>query len=146
MGTTLIKASDVRGDSNEPGDADFSGSQFDEARVHEYRFRMLEETYRWHWGAKEQRWRHELFPELHYAWVLDPNSLPPQSQRRFHIDLATMVLKTKNGSFQLPKDGDGSGDEEREIWTEEVVPHFETNSVGWEPRFLMRNGAFTIHE
>jgi hypothetical protein len=54
-----------------------------------------------------------------------------------------MVLKTAAGVFHLPKDSDGKGEAERKIWREYVVPHFAT---GWEPRFLLRDGAFTIHE
>ncbi|MEY4700102.1 MAG: hypothetical protein RL326_289 [Pseudomonadota bacterium] len=162
MGSTLVRDSDFR-EADEEIEADEQGDQSDERqegngeqeergaeeqerRVHEYRYRMLQESYRWHHGGREQRWQFEQFPELHFAWVLDPNSLPPQAQRKFHLDLATMVLKTKEGTFQLPKDSDGTGDEERAIWAEQVVPHFERDSTGWEPRFLMRNGAFSIYE
>jgi hypothetical protein len=159
MGSTLVRDSDFR-EVDEEMEADEQSEEQQEAgaeredgeaeaqerRVHEYRYRMLQESYRWHHGGREQRWHFEQFPELHFAWVLDPNSLPPQAQRKFHLDVATMVLKTKEGTFQLPKDGDGTGDEERAIWAEQVVPHFEGDSTGWEPRFLMRNGAFSIYE
>jgi hypothetical protein len=152
MGSTLIRESDLREESEEREDDEQQDEQGvdsaepQERRVHEYRYRMLQESYRWHHGGREQGWHFEQFPELHFAWVLDPNSLPPETRRRFHLDLATMVLKTKDGTFQLPKDGDGTGDEERAVWAEHVVPHFEQNSTGWEPRFLMRNGAFSIYE
>ena len=149
MGSTLITDTDSRinpsqdeQDANEGTDI----SDGEELPVHEYRYRMLQESYRWHLGAREHGWRYELYPELHFAWVLDPNSLPPKSERRFHLDLATMQLTTKEGTFQLPKNGDGFGQEEREIWRRYVVPHFVNDSTGWEPRFLMRDGAFTIHE
>jgi hypothetical protein len=111
--------------------------------THEYRYRMLEEAYRWHLGAREQGWSNAQYPVLYSAFVLDPSSLPPVEARRFELDLATMVLKTAAGVFHLPKDSDGKGEAERKIWREYVVPHFAT---GWEPRFLLRDGAFTIHE
>jgi hypothetical protein len=111
--------------------------------VHEYRYRMLEESYRWYLGAREQGWSIGQYPVLYSAFVLDPSALPPAGARRFELDLATMVLKTPSGEFQLPKDSDGRGETERKIWREYVVPHFGT---GWEPRFLLRDGAFTIHE
>jgi len=146
MGCTIIRDSDSTQGRDERGGQQLNAAESPERRVHEYRYRMLQESYRWYHGAREQRWQFEHFPELHFAWVLDPNSLPPKSERRFHLDLATMVLRTKAGKFQLPKDGDGMGEEERAIWAEHVVPHFERDSVGWEPRFLMRNGAFSIYE
>lgn len=152
MGYTLVRDSDFREVDEDQQEDDQSEQQEDaggepqERRVHEYRYRMLQECYRWYHGGREQGWHFEQFPELHFAWVLDPNSLPPQSQRRFHVDLATMVLKTQDGTFQLPTDGDGTGEEERALWAEHVVPHFENHSTGWEPRFLMRHGAFSIYE
>jgi len=152
MGSTLVRDSDFREvDEDQQEDAqdeqqEDNSNEPQERRVHEYRYRMLQECYRWFHGGREQGWNFEQFPELHFAWVLDPNSLPPQSQRRFHIDLATMALKTQDGTFQLPTDGDGTGEEERALWAEHVVPHFENNSTGWEPRFLMRHGAFSIYE
>lgn len=157
MGSTLISDTDLRQTTQErqqeQQDAD-RGEElsfedalaFQQRPVHEYRYRMLEETYRWYRGAKEQGWQREQFPILHFAWVLDPNSLPPASQRKFEIDLATMVLKTPEGSFQLPKDGNGMGEEERELWRQYVVPFLGSESEGWEPRFLLRDGAFQIHE
>ena len=111
--------------------------------IHDYRFRMLEEAYRWHLGGREQGWSNSQYPVLYSAFVLDPSSLPPAETRRFELDLATMVLKTPAGVFHLPKDSDGKGEIERKIWSEHVVPQFGT---GWEPRFLLRDGAFTIHE
>jgi hypothetical protein len=149
MGSTLVDEADFRETPDRTQDETGQirdDSKNEAATVHKYRYRMLEETYRWYLGAREQKYRFELFPELHFAWVLDPNSLPKQSQRRFSIDLARMVLTTKEGTFQLPKDGDGTGDEEREIWRKHVVPHFESNSTGWDPRFYLRDGAFKIHE
>jgi hypothetical protein len=154
MGTTLVKDTDFRDvpqeseeqDAEQEQEREQDATEQQERRVHEYRYRMLQESYRWHHGGREQRWHFEQFPELHFALVLDPNSLPPQAQRKFHLDVATMVLKTNEGTFQLPKDSDGTGDEERAIWAERVVPHFERDSTGWEPRFLMRNGAFSIYE
>lgn len=152
MGSTLIRDTDIREARQEREDnqqeAEQGGDSAEprERRVHKYRYRMLEESYRWHHGGREQGWHFEQFPELHFAWVLDPNSLPPQARRRFHLDVATMVLKTKEGSFQLPRESDGKGKEEREIWAKQVVPHFERDGMGWEPRFLMRHGAFSIYE
>ena len=152
MGSTLAKDADLREQDEEQDENDQddeqaeAGGEAPERLVHEYRFRMLQESYRWHHGGREQRWQFEQFPELHFAWVLDPNSLPPLARRKFHLDTASMILKTEAGTFQLPKDGDGSGEEERAIWAEHVVPFFDRNSTGWEPRFLMRHGAFSIYE
>lgn len=123
-----------------------AGQEDSSRSVHEYQYRMLEEVYRWYRGAKENGWLPEQMPVLYFAWVLDPNSLPPHSQRRFEIDLATMTIKTHDGNFQLPKNGTGLGDAERELWREHILPHFGRDSFGWEPRFLLRDGAFTIHE
>lgn len=164
MGSTLIGETDFREPNQDPGreqegeeneredDGQEEELSFedrlerDNPPVHEYRYRMLEETYRWYLGATEQGWHRDQFPILHFAWVLDPNSLPGASQKKFEIDVATMILKTPEGSFQLPKDGNGFGEEERELWRKYVVPFFESDSTGWEPRFLLRDGAFQIHE
>jgi hypothetical protein len=162
MGSTLIADEDFRevsrdsqdtreddndGESPQDGELSFEEQQErDNPPIHEYRYRMLQEAYRWHLGAREQGWPRGKIPILHFAWVLDPNSLPSEAHRRFEIDLASMVLKTPDGSFQLPKDSDGSGPEERELWRKHVVPCFENNSEGWVPCMLLRDGAFQIHE
>jgi|GEM_PF-5905879 len=150
MGQVLISDNDQHdiADQQQQGqDQSENPSQRESASTaHEYEYRMLHEAYRWHLGATEQGWKQEQIPVLHFAWVLDPNSLPPPSERRFEIDLATMIVKTRNGNFQLPRDGTGSGDTERELWRQHILPHFRNNSFGWEPRLLMRGGAFTIHE
>jgi hypothetical protein len=119
--------------------------QFDEQTVHDYRYRMLEEIYRWHLGAVEAGWSVGQIPVLHFAYVLEPNLLPPKAERQFELDLADMKLVTPDGEFYLPLDGDGLGEEEREIWRKHVIPYFQ-DGTGYEPRLLMRDGAYSLFE
>jgi hypothetical protein len=153
MGATFTNDSSSRVNEGDPEQEDLQSRDGDNEiqpaprlAPHPYRFRMLEEAYRWHLGGRENGWSYEQFPELHFAWVLDPSSLPAPALRKFKLDLATMVLTTKDGEYQLPKDSNGSGERERRLWEEHVIPHFEGASTGWEPRFLLRGGAFSIQE
>jgi hypothetical protein len=139
------EAAEARNQENEEAEDQAAPQQADRP-VHEYRYRMLEEAYRWHLGAREQGWNVGQVPVLHFAYVLDPNSLPQMGARKFQLDTATMILTTQDGSFQLPKNSDGRGEIERELWRKHVIPHFQNRSTGWEPRFLLRDGAFTINE
>jgi hypothetical protein len=152
MGSTLISTSD------DP-DQDLEEQQFEEEEeenssdedpgaISPGRYRMLEEIYRWRQGAAENGWPVSQIPILHSAYVLDPNNIPSPGQKKYELDLATMVLTTDDGeTVQFPKDGTGFGDEERDLWRIFVVPHFSgPGSTGWEPRMLMRDGAFTIEE
>jgi hypothetical protein len=153
MGTTLTQDGDDRDqdEDQEEDDEQFmeeeeeENPEFDETTVHEYRYRMLEEAYRWHHGAMEGGWPIEQIPVLHFAYVLDPNTLPPADRRVMELDLATMVLKTPDGEFELPVDATGYDEEAREIWRKQVVPYFQAGT-GWEPRILMRGGAYSLHE
>jgi hypothetical protein len=155
MGTTLTQDGDERGGDQDQDqeeeeeqfmdEEEEENPEFDETTVHEYRYRMLEEVYRWALGAREQGWSTEQTPVLHFAYVLDPNVLPPADQRAIYIDLADLKLVTPEGEFYFPEDGTGAGEEEREIWRKYVVPYFQ-GGTGWEPRLLMRNGAYSLSE
>ena len=152
MGTTLAAKDDVRqsqmqAEEQEEGqDQDVVFGDERQMLVHEYRYRMLEEAYRWFRGGREQGWSMNKMPVLHFAYTIDPNSIPSKEKRKFELDTATMVLKIGSEEIQLPQDGDGRGEQEREIWRDFVVPFFENKSTGWEPRFLLRNGAFSLYE
>jgi hypothetical protein len=149
MGNTLTQERDQ--DQDEQEDEQFMEEEeqempeFDEQTVHEYRYRMLEEVYRWHLGAQEAGWSVAQTPVLHFAYVLDPNTLPPGDKRMIEIDLADMKLTTPEGEFHFPVDSDGMGEEEREIWRKQVVPYFQVGT-GYEPRLLMRGGAYSLTE
>ena len=113
---------------------------------------MLEEAYRWRLGAAEKGWSRDETPIMHFAWVLDPGMVPSERDFKFELDLATMRLRTQEGTFQLPLDGDGKGEEERELWRHHVVPILmddsdnDWTSLGWTPRLLMRHGAYSLYE
>ena len=152
MGTTLAREDDMRQEERSPqgqeedGDRDMPFDEDRQSRVHAYRYRMLEEAYRWFRGGREQGWSINMMPVLHFAYTIDPNSIPRKEKRKFELDTATMVLKVGSQEIQLPQDGNGRGEYERQIWKDFVVPFFEDNSTGWEPRFLLRNGAFSLYE
>lgn len=146
MGTTLAHKDDTRQNESQTGEQEFEFSASEATSVHAYRYRMLEEAYRWFKGGREQGWSLSKMPILHFAYTIDPNSIPTENRRKFELDTATMVLRVGNDEIQLPHDGSGFGEREREIWRTYVVPFFEQGSTGWEPRFLLRDGAFSLYE
>lgn len=146
MGTTLAHKDDTRQDQTQAGESELEFEFREATSVHTYRYRMLEEAYRWFKGGREQGWTLSKMPVLHFAYTIDPNSIPTNERRKFELDTATMVLRVGGEEIQLPQDGNGMGEREREIWRTYVVPFFEQESTGWEPRFLLRDGAFSLYE
>lgn len=118
----------------------------EESSIHPYRYRMLTEIYRWYHGAREKHWNYSATPIFHSGYTLQPNVLPGKKHKKYEIDLVNLSLTTQGGTFRFPPNGDGAGEDERALWREQILPHFVTNSSGWEPRLLLREGAYTLFE